>query len=266
MIGGPAGGTAPRPAAPAYERWTREPVVYFQVVMAGRPIGHLWASREHQAAGFLVRPGAGEQALEAAEAWEDRLSEACGRGEPAIDAVRRGRGAPDSAECGTIPADQEERTAPSLAALYELTEPGVPAPQGPLVQDGRFPDGTPADRARGQGPPFSVLPATYPEGAAGPVRYLTVARRHTVLGYVWASEDGLAAGYVRRAAAGSAGEIAAGLWRLWLSRSFQARLSSLDAMRRCMAVPADEVAGFIGPGAEEMALPSLDALRDLARE
>jgi hypothetical protein len=258
--------TVPQPPARGYDRWTREPVIYFEVLSRGRPIGHLWASGEHPAAGFLGRSGAPEELLDAAEAWEDRLAEACGRGEAAVDTVRRWRGAPESAECGAIPADQEERTAPSLTALYELTEPGVPAPRGPLVQDGRFPDGTPADRARGQGPPFSVLTATYPEGAAGPVRYLTVARRHTALGYVWASEDGLAAGYVPRAAAGRAGEAAAGLWRLWLSRSFQARLSSLDAIRRCMAVPADELAGFIGPGAEERALPGLDALRDLARE
>ncbi|MEW2355421.1 hypothetical protein [Spirillospora sp. NPDC029432] len=268
QVPAPAAGAAPAaPAPPAagYDHWTREPVVYFEVLFRGRPIGHLWASGEHPAAGFLCAPDASEEVLEAAEVWEDRLAEAYGRGESAVDAVRRWRGAPDDPRCGAVPGDARERGAPSLSALYELTEPGVPAPAGPLAQDGRFHDGTPVDRELGQGPAFSVVSATYPGSAEGPVRYLTVVRRSTVLGYVWAAEDGRSAGYVPRAAAGRAGETAAGWWRLWLSRAFQARLPALDAMRRCGSVPADETAGYIGPAAEERALPDLDALRDLAR-
>ncbi|MFB4317474.1 hypothetical protein [Actinomadura sp. 21ATH] len=252
------------PPAPGYARWTREPVIYFEVLLGGRPIGRLWASREHPAAGFLCDPAAPE-APAAAEVWEDRLAEAHGRREPAVEAVRRCRGTAEQPGRGGVPANAVEQAAPSLAALYELAEPGVPAPQGPLVQDGRFPDGTPADRSLGSAAPYSVLPASYPVTASGPVTCLPVTRRNALLGYVWASQDGRSAGYLPCAAAGRDGEIAAGLWKLWLSRSYQARLSSVDALRRCAAAPADELAGYVGRDAAERALPDLDALRRLAR-
>ncbi|MCQ0008431.1 hypothetical protein [Actinomadura madurae] len=182
------------PSTPSYAHWTREPLIYFWVLLRGRRIGCLWGSSRHQAAGFLLAPDVSEAEMYAADVWEDRLAEAYARDMQAAEAVRRWKGAAEDQVGGAIPADEEERRAPSLQALHEVVAPGFPAPEGPSVQDGLFEDGTPADRSAGFGPLFSAPPPTYPEQAAGPVRALPVTLAGTVVGYVWASADGQAAG------------------------------------------------------------------------
>ncbi|SFO32771.1 hypothetical protein K8Z49_22230 [Actinomadura madurae] len=254
------------PSTPSYAHWTREPLIYFWVLLRGRRIGCLWGSPRHQAAGFLLVPDVSEAEMYAADVWEDRLAEAYARDMQAAEAVRRWKGAAEDQVGGAIPADEEERRAPSLQALHEVVAPGYPAPEGPSVQDGLFEDGTPADRSQGFGPLFSAPPPTYPEEAAGPVRSLPVTLAGTVVGYVWASADGQAAGYVSREPAGTAGEVAAGLWKMRLSDAHREGVSSLEALRRCALAPEDRLSGVIGQDAPEQELPGLDALRELARQ
>ena len=254
------------PSAPSYAHWTREPVIYYQVRLHGRVIGCLWGSVRHRAAGFLLAPDVSETEMFAADYWEDRLAEAYAADVPAAEAVRRLKGAGEDRVGGGIPADEAEQQAPSLQALHQVVVPGHPAPAGPSVQDGRFEDGTPADRSQGFGPLFSVLPPTYPEQTAAPVRYLPVTLHGSVVGYVWASTDGAAAGYLNREPAGTAGEVAAGLWKLRLSDAHREGVPSLEALRRCALAPEDRLSGVIGGDAPVRELPGLDMLRELARQ
>ncbi|PRX03840.1 UNVERIFIED_ORG: hypothetical protein CLV66_109119 [Actinomadura viridilutea] len=251
-----------------YDGWTREPVVYLPVVLGGVQIGCLWASTRHKAAGFLYLPEAidREEYFYASTIWWERLGEAYRQGLPAREAILRWRGAPEDPRAGGIPADARERELPSLAALHEMVAPGVPAPEGPLIQDGKLPDGTPVDRSQGWGPLVSSPLPTYAPECDGPIRYVPVVLRDAVVGYVWASVTGEAAGYLPREAAGQDGQVAAGLWQLWLSRSFEEGASSLVALRRCKAMPEDRLSRVIGADAEERELPSLQALRELARQ
>ncbi|GAA3969208.1 hypothetical protein GCM10023085_59410 [Actinomadura viridis] len=252
------------PPRPTYARWTREALIYLPVVLGEEPIGHLWASKYHPAAGFLVRPGPSTAALNASGIWEDRLAEAYEKGVPAPEAIRRWKGLPPDPQAGGVPGDAEEREAPNLSTLHATTAPSAPVPEGPFVQDGAFPDGTPVDRSEGWGPLAGVVPPTYSKETDAPVRYIPVTRRGTVLGYVWASVAGEAASYVGRRSAGRDAEVAAGLWAFRLSRCFAEGVPALEALRRCKAAPDDPLAGAIGHGAEERELPSLAALRELA--
>jgi hypothetical protein len=254
------------PSTPSYAHWTREPLIYFWVRLRGRAIGCLWGSVRHPAAGFLLVPDASEAEMYAADFWEDRLAQAYAQDVQAAEAVRRLRGVAEDEVGGGIPADEEERQASGLQDLHQVVAPGYPVPEGPSVQDGLYEDGTPADRSQGFGPLFSVPPPAYPEESAAPVRYLPVTLQGSVVGYVWASVDGQAAGYVNREPAGTAGEVAAGLWKMRLSDSHQEGVPSLEALRRCALAPEDRLSGVIGQGVPEQELPGLDALRELARQ
>ncbi|MBX6769833.1 MAG: hypothetical protein IRY90_22210 [Actinomadura rubrobrunea] len=256
-----------KPARENYEPWTREPLVYLPVVLGGVQIGCLWASTRHKAAGFLYLPGAvGRQEYDAASTiWWERLADAYEQGLSATDAVLRWRGAPDP-RAGGIPADARERELPSLASLYELVEPGVPAPEGPFIQDGKFPDGTPVDRSQGWGPLISApQPPTYATTSDGPIRYVPVVRDGVVVGYLWASLDGDAADFEPRKAAGVKGEIAAALWKTWLSDIYAEGVSGLEALGRCKASLGHPLSGVVGSDAEERELPNVRALRELAQ-
>ncbi|MEU8345924.1 hypothetical protein AB0C74_29850 [Spirillospora sp. NPDC048832] len=273
--GAPAGVPGAPPAFPdppgppgearSYAHWTREPVIYYWVRLRGRVIGCLWGSAGRQAAGFLLAPDVSEAEMFAADRWEDRLAEAYAAGVPAAEAVRRWQGAPEDPTAGAIAPDEPERQAPDLRALHQVVAPGYPPPEGPSVQDGRFEDGTPVDRSQGFGPLVSVMPPTYPELTAAAVRYLPVTLDGTVVGFVWASVDGRAAGYMARVPAGTAGEVAAGLWKLRLSEAHREGVPSLEALRRCALAPEDRLSGVIGRDAPAQELPGLDALRELAR-
>lgn len=262
----PAGGGQLPPPAQSYSHWTREPVIYFWVRLRGKRIGCLWGSVQHPAAGFLLAPDVSGAQMYAGDVWEDRLAESYAARIPAAEAVRRWKGAAEDPVAGAIAAGEEEGQATSLQVLHEVVAPGFPAPAGPAIQDGKFPDGTPVDRSHGFGPLISTLPPTYPEETAAPVRYLPVTVQGTVVGYLWASVDGQAAGYLNREPAGTAGEVAAGLWKLRLSDAHRKGVPSLDALRRCALAPEDRLSGIIGRDAQERELPGLDALRELARQ
>ncbi|MET8871711.1 hypothetical protein [Nocardia sp. NPDC004604] len=144
-----------------YSRWTRRSLSYLPVHREGQLIGYLWASAEHHAAGFERQLATAGDDLDCLLVWERRLDEAARRGLAPRDAVQEWIGAPEDAVAGTVPPGTRLGSAPSLAELWERLNPdGPPLGEGPLVQDGTYPDGTPADRRDGWGPLHSVPPQT----------------------------------------------------------------------------------------------------------
>lgn len=255
-----------RPPKASYERFTRQAVLYLPVVRGGELIGHLWAAESNpKAAGFVRRLAARAAGAEAADVWGRRLDDAYDRGVPALDAIRRWVGAPEDPVGGAIPAGAREYRAANLDALHELANPGAPVSRGPLVQDGLYPDGTPADRSQGWGPLVSVRPPSYAARTAAPVLFYPVTRGGTVLGYVWASLSEQAAAYLRRAAAGRDGEVAGGLWEARLAHAFGEGVPAADAVRRLRGTPEDPLAGGVAADAQEGRAANLDELDRLAR-
>lgn len=259
---------------PRYEGWTREPVFYFAVTLRGTLLGYLWASTMHNSASFLRNLPSQRQSYDpftdpsllACDVWYKRLETAYGQGMTAQDAVRRWVGVPEDPTGGGIAADAVEGHAESLQALREWANPGRPLEPGPLIQDGTYPDGTPADRSKGWGPLVSAPLVRYPTETSSAVHFSPVTKDGQAVGYVWASVTGEAADYLLRAPAGRAGEVAAGWWQLWLSRSFEAGYTSLQALEYCRNQPEDHLAGIIGPDAPLWELDTLDELKAYARQ
>ncbi|UAK34782.1 hypothetical protein K8O92_13655 [Nocardia asteroides] len=246
------------------------------MTLRGELLGYLWASTASNAASFVrkLRPGSGEglsapfadPSLWSADVWAERLALAYERGVLAQAAVRQWIGAPEHPQGGAISADAVEQHAATLAELYEIVNPGGPPPPNPLIQDGMFPDGTPADRSQGWGPLISSPLPRYPTDTNAAVRFFPVSKDGAVIGYLWASIADDAADYLPRISSGRTGEIAAGLWHLWLSRAYEEGLAPLEALDRCRQMPEDRLSGVIGVRVPAQELPGLDALQDLARQ
>jgi hypothetical protein len=250
-----------------YHHWTRRPVVFLPVYRRGRLIGYLWASPDQHAAGFERSLAVAGDDLDCLIAWETRLTEAAAAGLAPRAAIERWIGAPEDAVAGMVPAQSRSAESPSLAWLWDRLNPnGPPLGEGPLIQDGTYPDGTPEDRANGWGPLVSAPLPNYATETDAPVRYLPVLLDSTVVGYVWAAVTGQAAGYLPRAQAGRAGEIAAGLWQLRFSDAHLAGQPATAALSRLPSFAADPLSGVIAPGTAEREAPGLAALRHLAAE
>ncbi|WP_051712950.1 hypothetical protein [Spirillospora albida] len=257
----------PRPPRGTYERFTRQAVLYLPVVGRGELLGYLWVAESNaKAAGFLLRLATRSAGMEASRTWGARLEEAFAQGLPARDAVGRWVGAPEDPVAGAVPVGARAERATSLDALHELANPGTPRTAGPLVQDGLYPDGTPADRAQGWGPLVSVRPPSYAVETAGPVTFYPVTRDGAVLGFLWASVAGEAASYLARPAAGRDGEVAAGLWLARLAHAFGAGVPAVEAVRRLRGTEEDSLAGGIAADAAEQTMADLSELARLAGE
>ncbi|QIS08960.1 hypothetical protein [Nocardia arthritidis] len=254
-----------RPVSGNYHKWTRQPVVYLPVTLSGTLIGYLWAAKTGNAAGFERRLDADGGDLTHLFTWERRLSEAAAQGLPPIAAVQRWIGAPESPEAGGIAAGTELVEAADQETMWnELNPDGPPLGPGPLVQDGLLPDSTPVDRAQGWGPLVSASPPpTYATVTSAAVRFLPVVKNGSVLGYLWASVTGDAADYLPRSAAGDAGKLAAGLWRMRLGDAHTAGLSATDAIRHCRTYQEDSFAGMVDRRAELRTSPNLASLAEL---
>ncbi|MFI6165457.1 hypothetical protein ACIBCN_01605 [Nocardia sp. NPDC051052] len=251
----------------AYSRWTRRPLSYLPVHRQGQLIGYLWASTDHHAAGFERQLATAGDDLDCLLAWERRLDNAAGRGLAPIAALEEWIGVTEDAVAGVVPPGIRLGSAPSLAELWARLNPdGPPLDEGPLVQDGTYPDGTPADRSDGWGPLRSVPLQTYADDTDAPVRYLPVRMNGTVVGYIWAAITGEAGGYLPRTQAGRAGEIAAGLWQLRFSDAYLAGQPATVALNRCRAFPADRLSGVIGADAIEREVSGLTEVKRLAEE
>ncbi|MFC4913240.1 hypothetical protein [Actinomadura gamaensis] len=230
-----------------YEPYTRKPVEYLPVVLDGEPIGYLWASETDRAASFVRRLDTMQRAFDAPLVWAERLEAAAAQDVPAREAIRHWIGVPPEPRAGGVPAGVSPQRADSLAAVQSLANPQLAPAEGPLIQDGEFPDGTPVDRAKGWGPLTVELPPTYPTQASGPVTYRPVSGEDgLILGYLWASDQ--AAAYLPRADAGLAGTNASGGFYEALRDAFARRVPPLEAIRA------------LAPDAPESESPSLDAL------
>jgi hypothetical protein len=250
-----------------YSHWTRQPLIYLPVHRRGQVIGFLWAAITQYAAGFERRLAVAGDDLDCLIAWETRLNEAAARGFAPAAAIEQWIGAPEDAAAGAVPADIRPGRFASLTELWDRLNPdGPPLDDGPLIQDGTYPDGTPVDRADGWGPLVSVPLQTYAADTDASVRYLPVRLDSVVVGYIWAAVTGDAAGYLPRAQAGRTGEIAAGLWQLRFSDAYLAGQPATAALSRCRTFPADRLSGVVGPEATELEAPSLADLRQLAGE
>lgn len=103
--------------APAtYPRVTDGPVRYAPVSMGGRVTGYLWVAADEDAADFVPRDDAGDEALNADVAWVARLRASRKRRATATEAFEYwlANGSTDGMTMG------EPRDAASLDALHDL--------------------------------------------------------------------------------------------------------------------------------------------------
>ncbi|WP_395992949.1 hypothetical protein [Actinomadura sp. 9N215] len=212
-----------------YPASTDGPVRYFPVVLQGKVVGYLWASVTDDAAHWQDRGDAGALGKNAGVPWVQRLSEAGEEGLTPLQALRKWKGAPEDPRGGAIPADAEEREAPSLRALQELT-------------------------------------GDYPASTDQAVRYFPVVLQGRTVGYLWASVTEDAASFLARPDAGAAGEGARTVWEQRLHEAVKDALTSLQALHKWRGDPEDPRGGAIPDKAKEREAPSLHALEDIANE
>lgn len=207
----------------SYESWTRKPVRYLPVTCGGRLIGYLWAAIGSNAAGYECCLAADSDNLTCLSFWFDRLSKSYRQGLDPLVAIRQWIGAPEHPRCGGIAASAVERKTPSLQHMWaELNPDAEPIGDGPLIQDGELPSGTPVDRSKGWSIPAMATPPTYAKRATSSVQYLPVIKDGALIAYLWASPTENAADYLPVAGAGQQARAGAGLWHLRLSDFYAA--------------------------------------------
>jgi hypothetical protein len=98
------------------------------------------------------------------------------------------------------------------------------------------------------------------------VRYFPVTLRGVTIGYLWASDEGGAASYVRRLAAQDtdAGFDSAIFWYDRLSEACAEGLRPLEALRRWVGAPEDPVGGMIASDAVEESAVNPRAVAEIA--
>jgi len=113
---------------------------------------------------------------------------------------------------------------------------------------------------------FTVVPGgprDYARATDGPVRYLAVATGDVLLGYLWASEQEDAAGFVPRAAAGDDGLNASVAWTMELRARKARELLPVQALAELADGVGHANYGWAVAGPEEVAA-DLAALKALA--
>ena len=113
---------------------------------------------------------------------------------------------------------------------------------------------------------FTVLPGgprDYARATDGPVQYVAVATGDVLLGYLWASEQEDAAGFVPRAAAGDDGLNASVAWTLELRARKERDLPPVQALAELADGVGHANYGWAVAGSAEVAA-DLAALKALA--
>ncbi|MFJ4658138.1 hypothetical protein ACIP5Y_43300 [Nocardia sp. NPDC088792] len=251
-----------------YDSWTRLPVFYFPITLGDNLVGYLWGAQNGNAAGFFPHLASGINNVRSSIFWQNRLEEMYRRGLKPAEAIRYWVGkTPDSQYGGILEGvvQGESRTIQELALRLN---PDRPLGEGPWIQDGVFPSGTPDNRSEGFSAIAPVPTSNYAHETASPVTFLPVTLSGSVVGYVWASISDEAAGYLPRTAAGGTGLVAGGLWRARLSDAHAAGLPVLEALRRVRSLPANAPGtfGVIDDRAIEQRAPHLSDLRGLAEQ
>jgi hypothetical protein len=227
-------GPPPRPAG-------QQPAIrYLPVSKNGDVIGYLWASETDDNASFMRRMSRSREAGNAYLRWYARLDQAESEGLTPLEALHRWVGEPEDPEAGGIPAGTAERWSPNVDVLADFANP------------------TPAAEAK-HGP-------GYASSADGPIRYLPITRGAEVLGYLWASGNTGAAGYVKRASAGTDGLRAGALWRSRLANAKEKGLEPLTALRLWIGAPPYLESGGIAADADEKEAPDLSSLQHIAKQ
>lgn len=264
----PAAGAPPPPApdsSGSYRRWTRYPVVYLPVMLSGTLIGYLYASPGRDSAGFQYRTAANVDKLECIEFWHARLTENYRHRLTPEQAIRSWIGVAEDPRGGGVPVHAQERTAQSIQALWEALNPHEqPLGEGPWIQDGESPDGTPVDRSNGWGPIVSAKRPNYEQDTRSSVRYFPIVLDGMRTGYVWASSSESAAGYIPMRSAGEPALIASGTWVFRFSQGYAAGWTALDSLRYCRRFGYDSMAGQVDPVSPELEAQNLVELKRLA--
>lgn len=114
---------------------------------------------------------------------------------------------------------------------------------------------------------FKVVggPEDYGDTAESTVRYVVVANRSGVLGYLWAADEEDSAGYEPRPAGGGDAFNAGSPWIMKLREAKARSLKPSQALAELSELPGDEQMGRVVPGSEAEA-PSLAALTELASQ
>ncbi|MGW4244225.1 hypothetical protein [Nocardia sp. NPDC004722] len=251
---------------PGYDAWTRRPVMFLPIMLGDELVGYLWGSQDGNAAGFFPHLGVEINRVKSSIFWHDRLGETYRMGLAPAEAVRYWAGKPGDDRFGEIAADAVQGEAATIQELALRLNPGVPLGDGPWVQNGEFPSGTPDDRSRGFSEIAPLPTSTYSGDTASPVVYSMIVLNGAVVGYVWASSGGdEAAGYLPRTDAGETGFVAGGLWRARLIDAHMAGKPALVALRDLRSLPpnAPGTFGLIGQDPERHA-HSLAELQRLA--
>ncbi len=230
-------------------------------------MGHLWAGIGVEAAGYMRKISADPDNLTCASFWEKRLIENYRNKLRAEQAIQHWIGWPEDPRCGGIPADAVVKRSNSKQELWDQLNPeGPPIGEGPWVQDGEFPSGTPVDRSKGWSTPYIANPPTYAGETSTPVHFIPVTKNGEVVAFLWASTTERAAGYLPLRYAGNQGIVGRGRWVIRLSECYAAGRHPVDAIRYCRRFPYDEYSGWIEPDAPEGVAPSLGELRKVAEE
>ncbi|WP_143166498.1 hypothetical protein OH786_14960 [Streptomyces atratus] len=112
----------------------------------------------------------------------------------------------------------------------------------------------------------SFLPPNSPRFAAetdAPVSFVEVARGGRTVGYLWAAEDGVAAGFEPRTPAGDEALDAGQDWLMRLSEAKQRGLAPAQALHELASWPGSTRSGTVVPGTQQEA-SSLEDLQDLS--
>ncbi|WP_326766998.1 hypothetical protein OG978_22860 [Streptomyces sp. NBC_01591] len=112
----------------------------------------------------------------------------------------------------------------------------------------------------------SFLPPNSPRFAAetdAPVSFVEVARGGRTVGYLWAAEDGVAAGFEPRTPAGDEALDAGQDWLMRLSEAKQRGLTPAQALHELASWPGSTRSGTVVPGTQQEA-SSLEDLQDLS--
>jgi hypothetical protein len=106
------------PPQTGYSIETKSPIVYVPIRKDDEIIGYLWAATHDDAAYFVPRITTVE--FRVVDAWISRLDQAKQEGLTPIQALRRWVGRDEEDDAGSIPADAEQREAPSLEMLERI--------------------------------------------------------------------------------------------------------------------------------------------------
>ncbi|MFI6870182.1 hypothetical protein [Nocardia sp. NPDC050406] len=266
-----------------YDLWTRHPVAYLPITLGDKLLGYLWGGKSGAAAGIFPPIVRTDPDPAVSVHWFDNLKECYRQRLTPVEALRYWVGKPEHPQYGGISGDAELGEAASIQELFEslnrLGSHAAPLGDGPLVQDGTYPDGTPAEKDPDAEPVLPLWLPGYASTTTTPIEYLPIEHLHRgylrpevrdrrILGYIWASTTEDAAGYLPRTSAGRRGDYAGDLWRERFRRCRTDGLSAIEALRRIRHMPnkPPKYFGEIDTGRAEKHAASLSELQWIEKQ